>query len=159
MHAVCLQQVLDVGSPSVQRWTLVLPASNACRWLIAILKRRFRFARRFPHFFVSLACCNPHPCCPTICFGFVPRFVAFSALCPIFRVLHRFSAPLHGFPCPFASFSALCLVFRASHCFPHFTPFSASTLLYRLHITCIAWFPCSFALSPSSAFRAMMLTA
>ena len=158
MHAVYLQQVLDASNASVQRWTLVLPASNACRWLTVVLKRRFCFARRFLRFIASLACCNPYACCPTLCFSFAPRFASFSVFSIVFRVLHRFSVPLHSFPRPFASFFALRLVFRASHCFPHFTPFSAPTLLYRLHVTCIAWFPSRFALSPTFAFRAMMLT-
>ena len=159
MHAVCLQQVLDAGSPSVQRWTLVMPASNACRWLTAILKCRFRFVRRFLHFIASLACSSPNTCCPPLCFEFAPRLASFSVLCPVFCIFHRFSlfcmvshAPLHRFPLS-TSFSAPCSFFCI------FASFSAPVLLYYLHVARIAWFSRRFVLSLASAYRAMMLTA
>ena len=75
----------------------------------------------FSTFFASLACCDPYACCPPLCFGFAPCFASFSVLCPIFRILHRFSAPLHGFSHPFALLSAFCIVFCALHCFLHFS--------------------------------------
>ena len=131
MHAVCLQQVLDASNTSVQRWTLVLPASNTCRWLTVVLKRRFRFIRRFSRFIASLACCNPNVCYPPLCFDFTPRFASFSAaLCIAFRLLHHF-------PC-------LALFSTFSHCFPHLLCFIArmspallgfpTVLLSRLHL-------------------------
>ena len=121
MHAVCLQWVLDVGSPSVQRWKLVLPVSNACRWLTAALKCRFYFVRRFSRFIASLACSNPNACYPPLCFDFTPHFASFSVLCPIFRILHRlslfcivFRTPLHRFLL-LASFSVPCFIFLNFH--------------------------------------------
>ena len=118
-------------------WTQALPASNACRWLTAVLKHRFCFVRRFLHFIASLACCNPNACCPPLCFDFTPRFASFCALYLVFRVLHRFSAPLHDFLHPFALLSALCIVSRTSHGFLHFyTVFRtcfALSLACRLH--------------------------
>ena len=129
--------MLDTGSANVQRWTLVLPASNTCRWLTVILKCRFCFARFFSRFVASLACCNPNACYPPLCFDFAPCFASFCALYLVFRVLHRFSAPLHDFLHPFALLSTLCIVSRASHGFPHFyTIFRACfalSLACRLH--------------------------
>ena len=158
MHAVCLQWVLDAGSPSVQRWTLVFPASNACRWLTTVLKRRFRFVHRFLCFITSLACCNPNACCPPLCFDFAPCFPSFSVGRPVFRVLHLFRS--------FAWFSApLCIAFRLLHRFTRFVvfpafsaPFSVPVLLYCLHVARTAWFSRRFVLSLASAYRAVMLT-
>ena len=144
MHAVYLQQVLDTSNASVQRWTLVLPTSNAYRWLTVILKQRFCFARRFSCFITSLAHCNPYACCPPLCFGLAPSFASFSTLCPVFRVLHRFPLYCIVFRAPFASFSVPCIVFRISHRFLHLLCFIAymslallgfpAVLFYRLHL-------------------------
>ena len=151
--------MLNASNASVQCWMLVLPASNTCRWLTAILKHRFRFVCCFPHFFASLACYNPDAYCPSLCFDFASCFASFFVLCPVFCVLHHFSlhcmvfrVPLHCF-LPFASFSVPCTIFCI------FAPFSAPALLYRLHATCIAWFSRSFVFSLASAYRAVMLTA
>ena len=145
MHGFSNECMLSVCS---RCWTLVFLASNACRWLTAVLKRRFHFIRRFLRFIASLACCNPNACCPPLCFDFAPRFASFSALCPVFCILHCFPAPLHGFPHPFALLSAFCIVLRIlqyfSHHFPCLFCFIAcmspallgfpTVLFYRLHL-------------------------
>ena len=146
VHAVCLQWVLDAGSPSVQCWTLVLPASNACRRLTAALKCRFYFVCRFSRFIASLACSNPNACYPPLCFDFAPRFPSFSVLCPVFYILHRlslfcmvFRTSLHRFPL-LASFSVPCFIFLNFRIVFH----TYFTLLLACHSHCLVFLPFCF---------------
>ena len=151
MPAVCLQQVLDASSARVQRWTLVFPASNTCKWLTAVLKCRFCFAHLFLRFIASLACCKPNACCPPLCSDFAPCFASFFTLCPVFCIFALFfcssawfsRTTLHRFPL-LASFSTPCFIFLYFRIvYPHLFYFIAckslvllgfpAVLFYRLH--------------------------